>query len=112
MRKGERPGGGVGDAARQVFALVREHPPLQGYLIANALWELSLATLKTFVVLYMTKGLGYSRPVAALMIGGVAVIVLLAALASGKLADRYGALSVLRATMSWRVTPRADGSLG
>jgi MFS family permease len=95
-RAGERPGGGVRDAGRQVFALVRDHPPLQAYLIANALWELSLATLKTFVVLYATKGLGYGRPTAALIIGGVAVIVLLAALASGKLADRYGALSVLR----------------
>jgi MFS family permease len=55
-----------------------------------------LATLKTFVVLYVTKGLGYSRPLAALIIGGGAVIVVLAALGSGKLADRYGNLAVLR----------------
>jgi Na+/melibiose symporter-like transporter len=78
---------------------VREHPPLQAYLVANALWELSLATLKTFVVLYVTNGLGYGRSTAALMLGGVAVIVLLAALASVKLADRYGPLAVLRSAL-------------
>src|SRR4051794_19166398 len=33
------------------------------------------------------------------MIGGVAVVVLLAALASGKLADRYGPLAVLRCAL-------------
>jgi MFS family permease len=91
----EQAEGGVADAARQVVALVREHAALRAFLVANALWELSLATLKTFAVLYVTKGLGYSRPTAALLIGGVAVIVLLAALASGKLADRYGHLAVL-----------------
>jgi MFS family permease len=91
--------GGVRAAARQVVSLVREHPSLQAYLVANALWELSLATLKTFVVLYVTKGLGYGRSTAALMIGGVAVVVLLAALTSGKLADRYGPLAVLRCAL-------------
>jgi hypothetical protein len=29
--------------------------------VANALWELALAALKTFVVLYVTKTLGFSR---------------------------------------------------
>jgi MFS family permease len=88
--------GGPADAARQVIALVREHASLRAFLVANALWELSLATLKTFVVLYVTKGLGYSRSTGALIIGGVALVVLLAAVTSGKLADRYGHLAVLR----------------
>lgn len=86
----------LGDAARRVARLVRDHGELRAFLAANALWELSLAALKTFAVLYVTRGLGYSRPVASLLIGGVAVIVLGAALASGKLADRYGAPRVLR----------------
>ena len=33
---------------------------LQAFLVANALWELALAALKTFVVLYVTKTLGLS----------------------------------------------------
>ena len=94
-----KPEGGVRDAVRQVVALVREHPALRAFLVANALWELSLATLKTFVVLYATKGLGFSRSTAALIIGGVAVIVLVAAMGSGKLADRYGHLAVVRVAL-------------
>jgi MFS family permease len=89
--------GGPAEAAREVVALLREHPPLRAFLVANALWELSLATLKTFAVLYVTKGLGYGRATAALIIGGVALVVLVAALASGRLADRYGHFAVLRA---------------
>jgi MFS family permease len=46
-------------------------------------------------VLYVTKGLGFSRPVAALIIGGVAVFVLLASLVFGKLADRFGHVRVM-----------------
>jgi MFS family permease len=88
--------GGLRDEARRLWQLVRGHGSLQAFLLANALWELSLSALKTFVVLYLTLGLGYSRVTAALIIGGVAVVVLVAALASGKLADRYGRLRVLR----------------
>ena len=88
--------GGVRDAARDLWRLVRDKAELQAFLVANGLWELSLAALKTFVVLYVTAGLGYSRATAAVIIGGVAGIVAIAALAAGKLADRYGALQVLR----------------
>jgi MFS family permease len=84
------------DQLRDVARLIGSHPALKAFLVANALWELSLAALKTFVVLYVTQGLGYSRPAAALMIGGVAIVVLLAALASGKLADRVGHQRVMR----------------
>ena len=90
------PGEGIRDQLRAVARLIGAHPALKAFLVANALWELSLAALKTFVVLYVTEGLGYSRPAAALIIGGVAVIVLLAALASGKLADRFGHERVMR----------------
>jgi MFS family permease len=82
--------------AGHVIRLVRGRGALQAFLVANALWELSLAALKTFVVLYVTRGLGYSRTTASLIIGGVAVIILLAALAAGKLADRYGRLRVVQ----------------
>jgi MFS family permease len=90
---------GLREAARGVRDLVRREPALQAFLFANGLWELSLAALKTFVVLYVTRGMGYSHSAAALIIGGVAVFVLLAALASGRLADRYGSLTVLRVAL-------------
>jgi MFS family permease len=88
--------GGIAGRASQVLALVRDHAPLRAFLVANALWELSLAAMKTFVVLYVTKGLGFSRAEAALIIGAVATVVLVGAVAGGKLADRYGRVAVMR----------------
>jgi MFS family permease len=87
--------GGVREQARRLWELVRDRPGLRAFLLANGLWEFSLAALKTFIVLYVTQGMGYGRTAAAFMIGGVAVVVLLAALAAGKLGDRYGRLRVL-----------------
>jgi predicted MFS family arabinose efflux permease len=87
--------GSLRDEGLHLWRLVGDSGALQAFLLANACWELSLAALKTFVVLYVTRGLGYSRTEASLIIGGVAVIVLLAALAAGKLADRFGRLRVL-----------------
>jgi predicted MFS family arabinose efflux permease len=98
-REGGGESGGLREEARHVVRLVREHAALRAFLVANALWELSLAALKTFVVLYVTQGLGFGRTDASLIIGAVAVIVLLAALGSGKLADRYGRLKVLRVAL-------------
>jgi MFS family permease len=56
-----------------------------------------MGALKTFIVLYVTAGLGFSLTAASLVIGGVALIVLAGGFASGKLADRLGRLRVLRA---------------
>jgi Na+/melibiose symporter-like transporter len=88
--QGDNDDAGPRNAAHKVLELVRGNEALQAFLAANGLWELSLAALKTFIVLYVIEGLGYSRVAAALIIGGVAVFVLLAALFAGKLADRYG----------------------
>jgi MFS family permease len=58
--------------------------------VANALWELSLAALKTFVILFVTDGLGYGIETAVAIVGGVSVLILAAAVTSGKLGDRFG----------------------
>jgi MFS family permease len=99
------PGGGRDGKVelRQTFGfvsgLVRQHPALRSYVVANALWELSLGAIKTFVVLYVTVGLGFSLSEASLIIGAVAVMILGGALISGKLADRYGRLRVTAAAL-------------
>lgn len=77
-------------------ALLAEDPERRRLLAANALWELSLGALKTFAVLYITVGLGRSRQTAALVVGGVALVVLVAAPVAGRLADRHGGEVVLR----------------
>jgi MFS family permease len=99
--RGDRPSassdGGVRAAAATLWHIVRRRPELRDYLYANALWELSLGALKTFVVLYVTRGLGYSVATASLIIGGVALLLLVASPAAGALADRYGK----RRVMGW-----------
>jgi MFS family permease len=64
-------------------------------MVANALWELTLAALKAFIVLYLTLGLGYKLTTASLIIGGVALVILIGAGASGKAGDRFGRTRVI-----------------
>ena len=92
-----REGGadGVTQVARKVTRLIAEHPALRGYFIANALWEMALAALKAFVILYLTIGLGYPLATSSLIIGGVALLILIGAGASGKAGDAYGRLRVV-----------------
>jgi MFS family permease len=75
---------------RRLPRIIGEHPALRAYLFANALWELTLAALKAFVVLYLTLGLGYSLQSASLIIGAVAVVILIGAAGAGKLGDLLG----------------------
>lgn len=78
--------------------LLRE-PDLRAFVIANALWELSLVGLKTFIVLYIVDGLGESVQVASAVIGVVAVAYMAAALGAGWLADRVGIYRLVRAAL-------------
>lgn len=82
-------------AAAQVIELLRDHPALRWFLCANALWELSLGALKTFIVLFLTAGLGWTLSKASLAIGATAVIILGAAVSAGKLADKFGRARVM-----------------
>jgi Na+/melibiose symporter-like transporter len=99
--------GSVADEARRLWQLISGRPALRAYLIANALWELALAALKAFIVLYLTLGLGISLSVSALLIGGVALVVLIGAAAAGKAGDRFGGLRVL----NWALVPYGCGYL-
>jgi MFS family permease len=63
---------------------------------ANALWEFSFAGLKTFIVLYVVRGLGHSTSVASAVIAVVAVAYVVGAPIAGRLADRFGIVPVLR----------------
>lgn len=63
---------------------------------ANTCWEFSFSGLKSFVVLYVVRGLGYSPSVASGVIAVVAVAYVVGAPLAGRLADRYGIVRVLR----------------
>jgi Na+/melibiose symporter-like transporter len=90
---------GLARALAELRALIAEHPALRAYLAANALWELSPSALKTFVVLFLTSGLGWSVSSAALLIGAAAASILVASPVSGILADRWGRLPLLERTL-------------
>jgi MFS family permease len=81
--------------ARLIVRLVRGRPALRAFLFANALWELSLAALKTFVVLFLREGLRLSMSETVGVIAIVVVLVLVAAPISGKLGDRFGKTRVV-----------------
>ena len=100
-RRRERPvqEEAVGEVVRRVADLVRGRRDLQAFLVANALWELALSALKTFVVLYVTETLGLSLAGSSLAIGVAASVVLVGAVVSGKIADRVGRARVMRASL-------------
>jgi MFS family permease len=91
---GER-GEGPRAVARRLPRLMRRHPALRAYFVANALWEMALSALKAFVILYLTLGLHYSLTTSSLLIGGVAFVILISAGISGKLGDKYGRIRVV-----------------
>lgn len=80
----------------ELWSTIRSHPPLRRYLVANALWEGGVGAIKTFVILWITVGLGLSLTAAAGALGGAAVCVLAGAALAGKLADRFGAARVMQ----------------
>ena len=94
-RQDQRRPEGPMQVARRLPRLVKQHQALRAYFFANALWEMTLAALKAFVLLYMTVGLGYGLGTASLIIGGVAGVILVGAAGSGKLADRFGRIRVV-----------------
>ena len=63
---------------------------------ANALWEFSFAGLKSFIVLYVVRGLGRSPSIASAVMAVVAVAYVAGAPLAGRLADQYGIVPVLR----------------
>lgn len=96
---GGEPEGGAPGGWRRLPLLVREHAAIRWFAVANALWETALAALRAFAVLFFTVGLGRSEAFASLVLGIVAVAALVAAPASGWLADRLGRRRVVRVAL-------------
>jgi MFS family permease len=82
-----------------VLRLVRNRPDVRAFVDANALWELSFMGLKTFIVLYVVKGLGESVGTASAVIGVVAGAYVVASFGAGRLADAVGVHRLMRASL-------------
>ena len=82
--------------AASLREILLKSPGLRVFSVVNALWEFSFAGLKSFIVLYIVRGLGLSAAVASAVIAVVAVAYIVGAPLAGWLADRYGLVRVLR----------------
>lgn len=91
--------GATGAGSSPVRGLLTDVPQIRWFLAANALWELALAALRAFAVLYITVGLERSPAFASLVFGVVLVAALLAAPAAGWLSDRFGRRPVVRVAL-------------
>jgi Na+/melibiose symporter-like transporter len=94
IREPDEGGGGDERTLRQSleapFAILRERRDVRRFLLANTCWEFTFAGMRTFVVLYVTQGLGEPVEVSSAVLGAVAGGYLVAAVASGRLGDRFG----------------------
>ncbi len=79
-----------------VRRLLLHNGELRAFAAANALWEFSFSGLKSFIVLYVVRGLGRSPSLASAVIAVVAVAYIAGAPLAGRLADRHGIVPVVR----------------
>jgi MFS family permease len=99
-RRRAAPERGPRSPATEVWALLRGHRDIRHFVIGNALLTLGLGGLKSFVVLWLTDGLGKSMRFTACVMTVVALGAVIGALISGRLADRYGTARVLTISLS------------
>jgi Na+/melibiose symporter-like transporter len=86
------------------FAIVRDRPEVRRFLVANTCWEFTFAGMRTFVVLYVTQGLGEPVQVSSAVLGAVAGGYLVAAAVAGRFGDRFGlAKTILGAAVVYGV---------
>lgn len=95
---GPRSGHGVARAS-DGWRLLRERGDIRRFLVANTLWEFTVAALKTFVVLFFTVGLGRSLGFTTVVLATVAGTAILAAPASGWVGDRFGRRKVIEGAL-------------
>jgi len=86
---------GIRSYLRTSWCILREEPDVRRFLLANAAWEGAFAAARTFVVLYITRGLGQPISTSSAVLGTVAVGYVVAAIGAGPLGDRFGLARVI-----------------
>src|SRR3954451_15772692 len=86
---------GVSSYLSTSWWIVREEPDVRRFLMANTAWEGVFAAARTFVVLYVTRGLHQSHDVVTYVLLCVAAGYVVAAILSGRLGDRFGLARVI-----------------
>ncbi len=86
---------GVRSYLARSWHILRDEPLVRRFLIANAAWEATFAAARTFVVLYITRGLGEPLSTNSFVLAAVAGGYVVAAIGSGRLGDRFGLAKVI-----------------
>ncbi len=86
---------GVGTYVRHSWSVFRSNRDVGKFLLANAAWEGTFAGARTFVVLYITVGLGQPLSTSTAVLAAVAAGYVVAALVSGPIGDRLGLARVI-----------------
>ena len=84
-----------GRALLSAWDLMRADAHIRRLVIATTLWELALAAIKSFAVLFVVVGLGRSLGFTPVVMGLVAAGVFVAAIVAAPLAERFGEPRVL-----------------
>jgi predicted MFS family arabinose efflux permease len=77
------------------WRVVRRERTVRRFLIANTAWEATFAGMRTFVVLYILKGLDESLYVSSTVLGVVAAGYVLAAALASRFGDQWGLGNVI-----------------
>jgi maltose/moltooligosaccharide transporter len=91
------PRQGIWSEMKRIWQSTRQNKGIQRFLVASFLWESTLAGLRPFIMLWFIYALGATAQVGALLLGLVGVTYMVAGLASGFLADKYGRSRIMRA---------------
>jgi MFS family permease len=86
---------GVGTYVRHSWRVLRSNRDVATFLVANTAWEGTFAGARTFVVLYVTVGLGEPLVTSTYILGAVAAGYIVAAVFAGRIGDRIGLAPVI-----------------
>ncbi len=86
---------GIRVYVRHSWDVLRANRDVAKFLVANTAWEGTFAGARTFVVLYVTIGLGESITTSSTVLAVVAGAYIVASLVAGSLGDRFGVARVI-----------------
>ena len=103
---------GVRTYVAHSWRVLRSDRDVATFLVANTAWEGTFAGARTFVVLYVTVGLGEPLSTSTSILAAVAGGYIVAALVAGRIGDRVGIARVIIAASSVYGAGLVAGGLG